>query len=76
MDTVKVVRFHAIGGPEVLQVEDFPIQEPGPGEIRLKVQAIGLNRAEVMFRTGQSLSSSPLQIHPPFRHGLGFDKHV
>ena len=52
MDTAKVVRFHELGGPEVLQVEDLPIREPGPGEVRLKVRAVGLNRAEVMFRTG------------------------
>ena len=52
MDTAKVVRFHQSGGPEVLQVEDLPRPEPKEGEVRIKVQAIGLNRAEVMFRTG------------------------
>src|SRR5260370_38450058 len=55
MDTAKVVRFRAIGGPDVLQIEDLPIQPPGAGEVRLKVQAIGLNRAEVMLRTGKYL---------------------
>ena len=38
-----------------MQIEELPMQEPGPGEVRLKVQAIGLNRAEVMFRTGHYL---------------------
>jgi NADPH:quinone reductase len=55
MDIAKVVRLHAIGGPEVLQLEELPLQQPGAGEVRLKVQAIGLNRAEVMFRTGHYL---------------------
>jgi NADPH:quinone reductase-like Zn-dependent oxidoreductase len=66
MDTAKIVRFHALGGPDVLQVEDLPMQEPGPGEIRLKVQAIGLNRADVMFRTGQYME----QPEFPSRIGL------
>jgi NADPH:quinone reductase-like Zn-dependent oxidoreductase len=54
-ETAKVVRFHEAGGPEVLRIEDLPIPEPGPGEIRLRVKAIGLNRAEVMFRNNQYL---------------------
>lgn len=44
------VRFHEIGGPEVLRIEDLPVREPGPGELLLRVEAIGLNRAEVNFR--------------------------
>jgi NADPH:quinone reductase-like Zn-dependent oxidoreductase len=52
-ETVKVVRFHKVGGPEVLQLEEVPLAEPGKGEVRLRVKAIGLNRAESMFRSGQ-----------------------
>lgn len=51
----RVVRFHSIGGPEVLQVEDVTVREPGEGEIRVRIEAIGLNRAEAMFRAGQYL---------------------
>jgi NADPH:quinone reductase-like Zn-dependent oxidoreductase len=47
----KVVRFHAFGGPEVLQVEEEPLRVPQAGEVRIKVQTLGLNRAEVMYRT-------------------------
>lgn len=46
----KTVRFHRIGGPEVLVLEDEQPGEPGPGEVRIRVEAIGLNRAEVLFR--------------------------
>jgi NADPH:quinone reductase-like Zn-dependent oxidoreductase len=53
--TARVVRFHKLGGPEVLQIDELPLPEPGKGEVRLKVKAIGLNRAEVMFRRGQYL---------------------
>ena len=51
----KVVRFHQTGGPEVLKIEDLPLKDPGAGEVRLKVEAIGLNRAEIMFRVGHYL---------------------
>ena len=67
MDTAKVVRLHALGGPEVLQLEELPLQQPGAGEVRLKVQAVGLNRAEVMFRTGQYLEQ------PEFPSRIGIE---
>lgn len=54
-ETVKIVRFHETGGPEVLKLEDQPLPEPGPGEVRMRVKAIGLNRAEVAFRMGRYL---------------------
>ena len=56
----KIVRFHATGDADVLKVEDLPLPEPGDGEVRLKVEAIGLNRAEVMYRRGQYLETSEL----------------
>ncbi|MGZ9033868.1 MAG: alcohol dehydrogenase catalytic domain-containing protein, partial [Rhodospirillales bacterium] len=56
----KVVRFHELGGPEVLRIEDVEVGEPGPGEVRLKVQAIGLNRAEALFRAGHYLEAAKL----------------
>ncbi len=56
----KIVRFYETGGPEVLKIEESPLVEPGGGEVRLKVEAIGLNRAEVMFRQGQYLENPVL----------------
>jgi NADPH:quinone reductase-like Zn-dependent oxidoreductase len=58
--TVRIVRFHQIGGPEVLKVDELPLPEPSTGEVRLRVKAIGLNRAEVMFRQGKYLVSPVL----------------
>jgi len=49
----KIVRFYELGGPEVLKIVDEPSRQPGAGEVRLRVQAIGLNRAESMFMHGQ-----------------------
>ncbi|MCU1313850.1 MAG: oxidoreductase, zinc-binding dehydrogenase family, partial [Acidobacteriaceae bacterium] len=48
----KVVRFHQLGGPEVLRFEEQPSRQPGPGEVRLRVQAVGLNRAEALYMRG------------------------
>jgi NADPH:quinone reductase-like Zn-dependent oxidoreductase len=47
----KVVRFHEFGGPEVLRLKEVTFEEPAPGELRLKVGAIGLNRREVAYRS-------------------------
>ena len=49
---VRTIRFHQLGGPEVLRFEDLPVRTPGPGEVRIRVDAIGLNRSEVNFRRG------------------------
>ena len=48
----KIVRFHEVGGPENLRIEEMPVQLPGKDEVRLRVQAIGLNRAEALFMRG------------------------
>jgi NADPH:quinone reductase-like Zn-dependent oxidoreductase len=58
--TAKIVRFHTLGGPEVLKIEEEAIPTPGQGEVLLKVKAIGLNRAEVMFREGHYLETPVL----------------
>ena len=48
----RVVRVHETGAPEVLRIEDIAVGEPGPGEVRLRIEAIGLNRSEALFRSG------------------------
>jgi NADPH:quinone reductase len=48
----KAIRIHAYGGPEVLKWEDVPAPEPGPGEVLVKQEAIGLNFIDIYFRTG------------------------
>jgi NADPH:quinone reductase-like Zn-dependent oxidoreductase len=56
----QIIRFHETGDADVLKIEDLPLQEPGKGEVRLKVEAISLNRAELMFRQGQYLEDPEL----------------
>jgi len=48
----KTVRFHQLGGPENLVIEDLPSRQPGEGEVKLRVEAVGLNRAESGFYRG------------------------
>ncbi|MBS7691604.1 quinone oxidoreductase [Pseudomonas lalucatii] len=48
----KAVRFYETGGPEVLRYENVEVGEPGPGEIRLRHVAVGLNYADTYFRNG------------------------
>jgi NADPH:quinone reductase-like Zn-dependent oxidoreductase len=56
----RVVRFHEIGGPEVLRIEEIEVSAPSKGEIQIKIKALGLNRAESMFRSGQYLEDPKL----------------
>jgi NADPH2:quinone reductase len=57
------IRFHKTGGPEVLQWEDLPVGEPGPGEARVAHKAIGVNFIETYHRSG---------LYPlPLPSGLG-----
>jgi NADPH:quinone reductase-like Zn-dependent oxidoreductase len=49
---MKAVRIHAFGGPEVLQIEDVPVPEPGAGELRIRVMAAGVNPADWKIRQG------------------------
>jgi len=58
--TAKVVRFHKIGDASELKIDDLPVGEPAESEVRIKVEAIGLNRAEVMFRNGAYLETPQL----------------
>lgn len=48
----KAIRMHHTGGPEVLVYEDMPRPEPGPAEVRVRHEAIGLNYIDIYFRTG------------------------
>ena len=63
----RTVRFAEAGGPEVLKFVDESVRAPGPGEVRITVKAIGLNRAESMWRTDQYIE--PVR----FPAGLGYE---
>ena len=48
----KAIRIHQTGGPEAMKWEDVDIGAPGPGKLRIRHEAIGLNFIDVYFRTG------------------------
>jgi NADPH:quinone reductase-like Zn-dependent oxidoreductase len=61
------VRIHQFGDADVLRIEEVEVGEPGPGEVRLRVHAIGLNRTEVTLRSGRS------PIKPALPSLMGFE---
>ena len=63
----KAVRFAKLGGPEVLHVEDVTVREPGKDEVKMRVQAVGLNRAESMYYHGRYFEQ------PQLPSGLGYE---
>jgi NADPH:quinone reductase-like Zn-dependent oxidoreductase len=63
----KVVRIHEQGAPEVLRIEELEVGAPGPGEVRLRIEAIGLNRSEAAFRAGQ------YPVKPNFPTLMGYE---
>ena len=46
----RTIKFAKAGGPEVLEFVESQVPAPGPNEVRIKVKAIGINRAEAMWR--------------------------
>ncbi|VXB10844.1 Quinone oxidoreductase [Burkholderia sp. 8Y] len=48
----KAIRFHETGGPEVMHYETVEVGDPGPGQVRLRHEAVGLNFADTYFRSG------------------------
>jgi NADPH:quinone reductase-like Zn-dependent oxidoreductase len=63
----RVVRFHQHGGPEVLRIEHVDLPRPGPGEVQIRVKALGLNRAEALLRAGAYIET------PALPSGLGLE---
>lgn len=57
---MKAIQIHATGGPEVLHQAELPIPEPGPGQVLIRVEAIGVNFIEIYFRKGTYKATLPL----------------
>jgi NADPH:quinone reductase-like Zn-dependent oxidoreductase len=52
METMKAIRVHEYGGPEVLRYEEAPRPEPGPGEVLVRIRAAGVNPVDWKVREG------------------------
>jgi NADPH:quinone reductase len=57
---MKALRMETFGGPEVLHVAEIPVPEPRAGQVRVKVEAAGLNYADIMIREGLYIEKMPL----------------
>lgn len=56
----KMVRFHTFGGADVLKIEQAETPTPGAGEVRIAVQAVGLNRADALWRENMYIEDATL----------------
>src|ERR1700684_2922586 len=63
----RMIKFAQAGGPEVLEFIEMDVPAPGPHEVRVEVRAIGINRADSMWRNDKYVES------PIFPAGLGYD---
>jgi len=61
---VKAIRVHQFGGPEVLQLEEVPDPQPGPGQVVVRVHAAGVNPVEAYIRTGTYAAKPNLPYTP------------
>ena len=59
-DTTRIIQFYETGEPEVMKYEKVPVSEPGAGEIRIKVEAIGAGFGEALYRRGQYIQETVL----------------
>jgi len=57
---MKAIQIQETGGPEKLVLAELPIPEPGPGQVLLRIEAIGVNFIEAYFRKGQYKATLPL----------------
>jgi NADPH2:quinone reductase len=57
---MKAIQIHETGGPEVLTLAELPIPQPGPGQVLIRVEAVGVNFIEIYFRKGTYKAALPL----------------
>lgn len=59
---MRAIRVHQFGGPEVLTLDELPLPQPGPGQARVKLQAIGVNFIDTYHRSGAYKGQLPLTL--------------
>src|ERR1044071_22023 len=61
---MKAIRIHECGGPEVLKLEDVPEPSPAPGQVLVRVRAVGVNPVDTYIRSGVHAVKPPLPYTP------------
>ena len=59
---MKAIRVHTFGGPEVLTLDEIPVPQPGPGQVLVRIQAIGVNFIDIYHRTGLYKADPPITL--------------
>ena len=72
---MRAIRVHEFGGPEVLRVEDAPTPRPGPGDVLVRMHAIGVNPVETYIRAG-TYPRKPALPYTPGNDGAGVIEKV
>ncbi|WP_034359094.1 NADPH:quinone oxidoreductase family protein [Deinococcus phoenicis] len=67
-ETMKAMLVERLGPPDVMELRGVPVPQPGPGEVRLKVEAVGINFADVLAVAGEYLTRTRL----PYTPGMEF----
>ncbi|UBV41547.1 NADPH:quinone oxidoreductase family protein [Deinococcus taeanensis] len=67
-DTMKAIRVDRLGPPDVMQLQDVAVPSPGPGEVRIEVEAVGINFADALAVAGEYLTRTRV----PYTPGMEF----
>jgi NADPH:quinone reductase len=66
--SMQAIRIHDYGGPDAMRLEEVPVPDPGAGQVRVRLEAVGVNFIDVYLRTGAYPSALPMT---PGREGAG-----
>jgi NADPH2:quinone reductase len=66
---MKAIRVHKYGGPEVLKIEEFPMPQPSPDQVLVRIHAVGVNPYETYIRSGMYASAPGVNSQPPYTPG-------
>ena len=67
-ESMKAIRVERLGPPDVMELQDVPAPTPGPGEVRIEVEAVGINFADVLSVAGEYLTRTRV----PYTPGMEF----
>ena len=73
--SMKAIRVHEFGGPEVLRLEEVPTPQPGPGQVLVRMHAVGVNPVETYIRAG-TYAYKPTLPYTPGNDGAGVVEQV
>ena len=68
---MKAIRVHEFGEPEVMRLEEVPEPQVGPGQVLVKVHAVGVNPVETYIRSGALCHRAAPALHPRHRRRRG-----